>query len=380
MPSSPSEQPTPGNVRYEMRDGGCLWVHLAGDWDIRGPTPEAVLPTKALKDAQSLQFDTTELGEWDTRLLAFLDNLSRLAEDEQVTVALDDLPPGARRLLRMASAVPEYEASDEDRFAKPMAALGQRVLANASAGRDMITFLGETANSCWRLATGRAQIRWRDVAGVIVSSGPNALPIVTLISFLVGLILAFVGAIQLRMFGAELFVADLVGIGVIREMGAIMVGVVMAGRTGAAFAAELGTMQVNDEIDALRTMSVSPTDFLVLPRLIGLTLMMPFLCIYADLMGTLGGLFVGVTMLDLGPMQYYIETKASVGVNDFVIGVVMSLVFGALISFSGCYRGMRCGRSSADVGRATTASVVTSIVLLVIATALITYVCDVLGV
>ena len=244
----------------------------------------------------------------------------------------------------------------------------------------MVSFVGEIALALGRLGTGRAQVRWRDVWGVIVSSGPNAFPIVTLISFLVGLILAFVGAIQLRMFGAEIFVADLVGIGIIRAMGAIMVGVVMAGRTGAAFAAEIGTMQVNEEIDALQTMSIAPTDFLVLPRMIGLTLMMPFLCIYANLMGTLGGLFVGVTMLDLGAMQYYFETKAAVGLNDFCVGLTLSFVFGVLVSFSGCYRGMRCGRSSADVGHATTASVVTSVVMLVIATAIITVICDILGV
>jgi phospholipid/cholesterol/gamma-HCH transport system permease protein len=163
-------------------------------------------------------------------------------------------------------------------------------------------------------------------------------------------------------------------------MGAIMVGVVMAGRTGAAFAAQLGTMQVNEEIDAFHTMSVSPVDFLVVPRMLGLTLMMPFLCIYADLMGTLGGLFVGVTMLDLGAAQYYIETKSAVGVNDLIIGVTTCTVYGVLISFSGCYRGMRCGRSSADVGEATTASVVTSVVMMVVATAIITVICDILGV
>jgi phospholipid/cholesterol/gamma-HCH transport system permease protein len=154
----------------------------------------------------------------------------------------------------------------------------------------------------------------------------------------------------------------------------------MAGRTGAAFAAQLGTMQVNEEIDAFQTMGVAPVDFLVLPRMLGLALMMPFLCMYANLMGVLGGLFVGVTMLDLGAMEYYIETKAAVGVNDLVVGLVLSFVFGILIAFSGCYRGMRCGRSSADVGRATTSSVVTSIVLLVIATAVITVLCDILGV
>ena len=378
MPASSTETTTVGSVRYETRDDGSLWVVLAGRWEIGGGAPEIAAPPPG--QARSIRFDVAALGAWDTRLLAFLDRLRRQAEAAGASVAFEDLPPGAARLLRLAATVPEHDGGEEPERAMPLAALGERVLGLAASAREMIAFLGEVSVSCGRLLAGRAQVRWGDIAAVIVSSGPDALGIVTLISFLVGLILAFVGAIQLRMFGAEIFVADLVGIGIVRAMGAIMVGVVMAGRTGAAFAAELGTMQVNEEIDALRTMSISPVDFLVLPRMIGLTLMMPFLCVYADLLGNLGGLFVGVTVLDLGAMQYCIETRAAVGVNDFVVGVATSFVFGVLVAFSGCYRGMRCGRSSADVGRATTASVVTSVVMLVIATAIITVVCEVLGV
>lgn len=372
--------PAPGSVRYEALADGSVCAHLAGTWTLQGPRPAAPSPEVPWAEIRELRFEAGELGDWDSRLLVFLDGLCRAARAAEVPVSLADLPPGATRLLTLATAVPEHEGETRFRRLRPLAALGHAVVRVGRAGLDMISFVGEIALALGRLGTGRAQVRWRDVWGVIVCSGPNAFPIITLISFLVGLILAFVGAIQLRMFGAEIFVADLVGIGIIRAMGAIMVGVVMAGRTGAAFAAEIGTMQVNEEIDALQTMSIAPTDFLVLPRMIGLTLMMPFLCIYANLMGTLGGLFVGVTMLDLGAMQYYFETKAAVGLNDFWVGLTLSFVFGVLVSFSGCYRGMRCGRSSADVGRATTASVVTSVVMLVIATAIITVICDILGV
>ena len=215
---------------------------------------------------------------------------------------------------------------------------------------------------------------------IIQECGSQALPIVSLISVLVGLILAFVGAIQLSMFGAQIFVADLVGIAMVRVMGAIMTGIIMAGRTGAAFAAQLGTMQVNEEIDALKTMGISPMEFLVLPRMLALMLMMPLLCLYADLMGILGGMIVGVTMLDLSVMEYYQETKRALSLTNLWIGLFHSAVFGILVSLSGCLRGIQCGRSASAVGDATTSAVVTGIVSIVVATAIITFICQVLGI
>jgi phospholipid/cholesterol/gamma-HCH transport system permease protein len=205
-------------------------------------------------------------------------------------------------------------------------------------------------------------------------------PIVSLISFLVGLILAFVGIVQLKLFGAQIFVADLVGIAMVREMGAIMTGIIMAGRTGAAFAAQLGTMQVNEEIDALKTLGIAPMEFLVLPRMLALTLMMPFLCLYANLMGILGGWVVAVPLYGLNPIQYFSRTMEAVGLNDLFIGLFMSLVFGVLVALAGCLRGIQCGRSASAVGDAATSAVVTGIVAIIIATAVITVLCDVLGI
>jgi phospholipid/cholesterol/gamma-HCH transport system permease protein len=162
-----------------------------------------------------------------------------------------------------------------------------------------LAFIGEAFVAFLKLFTGKARFQRRDLWVIFQETGVQALPIVSLISLLVGLILAFVGAVQLRMFGAQIFVADLVGIGMVRVLGAVMTGVIMAGRTGAAFAGELGTMQVNEEIDALQTLGIPPMEFLVLPRMLALMLMMPLLCLYADLMGLLGGLIVGVGMLNL---------------------------------------------------------------------------------
>jgi len=231
-----------------------------------------------------------------------------------------------------------------------------------------------------RMFGGKARFRRSDLFLNLQECGAQALPIVSLISLLVGLILAFVGAIQLKMFGAQIYVASLVGIAMVRVMGAIMTGIIMAGRTGASFAAQLGTMQVNEEIDALQTMGFSAMEFLVLPRMLALFIMMPLLCLYADLMGILGGFVVGVGMLDLGVMEYFNQTKEAVGLTNLWIGLFHGAVFGVIIALAGCMRGIQCGRSASDVGDATTSAVVTSIVSIIVATAIITIVCNTLGI
>jgi phospholipid/cholesterol/gamma-HCH transport system permease protein len=244
----------------------------------------------------------------------------------------------------------------------------------------MVDFLGGASVAFGRLLTGRASFRRSDLVLLLLECGAQALPIVSLISVLVGLILAFVGAIELKMFGAQIYVADVVGIGMVRIMGAIMTGIIMAGRTGAAFAAQIGTMQVNEEIDALQTLGISPMEFLVLPRMVALIVMMPLLCLYADLMGIVGGIVVGTGMLDLSLAEYLNRTREAVTMNELWIGLFHSVVFGVLVAMAGCLRGMECGRSAAAVGEAATSAVVTSIVAIVVATAVITFACQVLGI
>ncbi|NOQ63728.1 MAG: hypothetical protein GQ582_04385 [Methyloprofundus sp.] len=237
---------------------------------------------------------------------------------------------------------------------------------------SVLTFVGEICLSFLRLLRGKACFRQRDLWLVMQECGPKALPIVTLISLLVGLILAFVGAMQLKVFGAQIYVANLVGLGMAREMGAMMTAIIMAGRTGAAFASQLGSMQVNEEIDALKTLGISPTDFLVLPRMLALILMLPLLCLYADLVGILGGLLVSVSLLDISALEYIEQTRSALSLNDFATGLIKSSVFGVLVVLSGCYNGMQCGRSSSSVGDAATAAVVSGIVSVVVADALLT--------
>src|SRR5947208_12776999 len=216
------------------------------------------------------------------------------------------------------------------------------------------------------LLRGRARFRVSDLFLVIQDCGPRALGIVTLISFLIGLILAFVGAVQLQQFGASIFVANLVAIAMTREIGGIMTAIVMSGRTGAAFAAQLGTMNTNQEIDALSTMGISPMEFLVLPRMLALIAMMPLLTVYADLVGILGGAVVGIGMLGLGPVQYLEQTRDAGHVSDFLIGIAKSAGFGVVVPLAGCLRGMQSGRSAAAVGLAATSAGVTSIVVRIV--------------
>jgi phospholipid/cholesterol/gamma-HCH transport system permease protein len=270
--------------------------------------------------------------------------------------------------VELAEAVPEKKGARRDLVASPvLERIGNRFISSLSSIISAINFLGEITLSFMRLLPGKVRFRAVDLFLFIQQSGPEALPIITLISFLVGVILAFIGAVQLQRFGAQIYVADLVGIAIVREMGAVMTGIIMAGRTGAAFAAQLGTMKVTQEIDAFTTIGLQPDEFLVLPRVIALVLMMPLLCLYADLIGVLGGAVVGTGMLDIPLTTYLQETRKAVTLGHLFGGVFKSTVYGVLIALCGCLRGLQCGKSSSAVGDAATSAVVTGIVAIVVA-------------
>lgn len=359
-------------------------VKLSGGWTIYHQLPHPDIFRDTLDKRPSIRrvaFDTTELEKWDSRFIIYLIEILNYCDEKKVRTGQEGLPEGVQRLLILSHAVPEKKdvrsSKNQDNVFK---AIGQSTEHWYYSMGDTMAFLGELASGFARLLMGRAQIQRSDVLMFMYENGAQALPIVSLISGLVGLIMAFVGSIQLVMFGAQIYVANLVGIAVVRVMGAIMAGIIMAGRTGAAFAAQIGTMEVNEEIDALKTLGISPMEFLVLPRILAMVLMMPLLCIWADLMGVLGGALVGVAMLDLNVMEYYNQTVAAVSLEDFVIGLIHSAVFGILVAISGCMRGLQCKRSAAAVGVAATSAVVSGIVAIIIATALITLLCNVLGI
>ena len=364
-------------------DDKTLLVSLSGNWILGNDIPPAVRFSEEIAAAgvERVSFYTGDLKGWDTGLLTFLVKIASGCALDGIALDKKGLPMGVQRLLSLASAVPVAKGAKTEFARVPLLErTGECAVSFWKGFLEMTAFIGEASAAFVRLITGRARFRRSDLFLTIQQCGAEALPIVSLISMLVGLILAFIGAIQLKLFGAQIYVASLVGIGMVRALAAVMTGVIMSGRTGASFAAQLGTMQVNEEIDALKTLGISPMEFLVLPRMIALFLMMPLLSLYADLMGILGGFAIGVSMLDLNFTEYYNKTKESVGIHDFWIGLFSAAVFGVLVALAGCMRGMQCGRSASAVGEAATSAVVTSIVSIVVAMAVITVLCHVLNI
>ena len=366
----------------DLLTSGELRVRLYGEWVLSNGARSAAEISKRVSGVprpSRVSFDAGALEAWDNVLINFLTRLETAAVERGVTVDDSGLPGGVQRLVALARAVPERQGARRtqqrpDLFTR----VGSSSLSFLAMSADLITFLGEALIGIGRMFVGRARLRRSDLMIAIEDCGPSALPIVALISFLIGLILAFVGAIQLQQFGAAIFVANLVGIAMAREMGAMMTAILMSGRTGAAFAANLGTMQVSDEVSALQTLGIPPMEFLVLPRIVALSLMMPLLTVFANIVGMLGGLLIGTLMLDITPIAYYNQTIGAVGINDWAVGLVKALLFGAVVALIGCWRGMRCQRSAAAVGSAATSAVVLCIVLIILIDATATVICTTL--
>ena len=363
--------------------GDVATISLAGDWSLAGPLPDAVAlagEVGKLGQLGRVTVDTSALGRWDSVLPAFLFELSTALAGRGVALSADAAPEGLRRLLAIAQAVPSRTTATPEARPNPVARVGLAAQSWWAALVDNVGFIGEVVLALMAFLRGRAKFRTEDVARVFAAAGPQALPIVTLIGLLAGFILAFVGGNELELFGAQIYVANLVTTGMAQEMGPLMAAVIMAGRTGAAFAAELGTMQVNQETDALRTLAVEPVQYLVVPRMLALMLMLPLLACYAILMGILGGGIVGVLVFDINPTQYAQQMRLMIGIEDFAGGIFKAAVFGAIVAVAGCLRGMRCGQDAAAVGNAATSAVVTSIVGIVVADAIINVIYHVLGI
>ncbi|MGD8933514.1 MAG: ABC transporter permease [Gammaproteobacteria bacterium] len=365
-------------------DSATLNVIFKGSWRLHDKLPSIENVTQELTADSRLEritFSSDDLTTWDSGLLVFLSKLTSYCRENKIQVIKEDLPAGVRKLLDLASSAPETRHPSQDKQQDNLLSrIGNVTIDFAEGAPDVLHFLGASIKSVGRLFTGRAQYSKSDLLYMIQRVGPDALPIVSLISFLVGLILAYMGALQLERFGAQIYVADLVGIAMVREIGALMTAIIMAGRTGAAYAAELGTMQVNEEIDAFKTLGISTMDYLVMPRLLALVFTIPLLTLYAGLVGIFAGIIVGVTVFDLSVYEYYQQTLRALSFKHFVVGMMKGTLYGILIALAGCLRGMQCGRSAQAVGLATTSSVVTSIVYIVIAASLTTIILQKLGI
>jgi len=325
-------------------------------------------------------FDTRDLGPWDSGLIAFLWDANRAATSFGLKINTSSLPDAIRKLLDLLpNGIAEPPKPQRSGF-RPFYWLGGKLI-------NMLTEIGALSDLTCRIvsggvraALGRAILRPVDLFTNTRSAGPSALTIVSVVNFLVGAILAFVGAVQLRRFAADIFVADLVGLAVVREMAAVMTGIIMAGRTGGAYAARIATMRGNEELDALEVVGIPVSDYLVLPSVLALVMTMPILYLYGCLVGILGGFLVAISMLNITAIGYYQQTLGAVPFEQFAFGFVKTLAFGLMIGLVSCRIGLLAGRSAADVGIAATRAVVAGIVGVIAMDAIFAVLADVIGI
>ena len=358
--------------------GAVLSVELGGDWSITAGTRPAWETVLAGRQPKRVVLSSASLGQWDSSLLLFLFETQLWCKITGAYCETRELPDRIRILLNQMTVSHETSVPF-DRSENFFTTVGEATLDVWSKTKVFSGFIGECVLGLTRSIKRPRKFRWADCLEEMQHCGAMALPIVGLVSFLVGVTLAYTGAIVLRQYGGDIYVADLIGLSMIREMGAVMTGVALAGRTGAAFAATLGNMRANEEIDALETLGISAVDFLVLPRLIALAVMMPLLAMYANALGIVGGMVVSLKILKIPPAAYWVETLTIVDLSDILVGLIKATTFGLIVGLSGCLHGIEAERSAAGVGRAATSAVVTAILLIIIADAVYAVIFNILG-
>jgi phospholipid/cholesterol/gamma-HCH transport system permease protein len=373
--------PSPG-FELQHHDGARASLLLSGRWVQGQPLADfASLQTELhLHAPTALLVDGSALAAWDSNLMAFLLQCYNFCLAESIEFKTRDLPEGASKLLAVATAVTPHQPPQQSDASWLQRLHPLQLLAEFVDGlKTYLAFIGELVLALTRLVLGKSNTRFTDFRHFCYQAGPDAFAIISLVGVLVGMILAYLGAVQLQQFGAEVYVANLVVIGMLREMGVLMTAVVMAGRTGAAYAAQLGTMQTNEEIDAITTMGISTMEFLVVPRILALVVTMPLLTLYANLLGIVGGGLVAGGM-GITPLQYISQGEHALSLVHLGIGLLKSVVYAVLIAIAGCRAGINAERSSAGVGEAATEAVVTSVIYLIVADAAINIIFQQVGI
>lgn len=341
--------------------GGC-WKKTQ-----RPPDHRAVLRQLDSQPA-SITLDAQSVTTYDSSFTALLLKLTRHFQHLNIPVQHTHLPGSVDRLLQLALS---SEIRSRTEHIEPDNSLsyqaGVATLELAHGFGDMLGMIGASLRSVYEYLINKSRAPFKFVLNAMQVDGPDALGIVCLIGFLIGVTLAFIGALELQRFGASIYVADLVMVGMSRELAPLMTGVVMAGRSGAAIAASLASMRANEEVDALITMGINPINYLVSPRTVGLITMMPFLVAYAYILGNLGGGLVATSMLKLTLLEYITQARSAINFANVVIGLGKGVIFGYLIAIAGALRGLKASPSAQGVGQSTTSAVVTGIVLIIIA-------------
>ncbi|MDR2812407.1 MAG: ABC transporter permease [Puniceicoccales bacterium] len=347
-----------------------LWTIAKSSWDFKDHIPKNI--TKIIVDA-------TQLRRVSSSFLVFLSHLKSWAKVNNMAVETRHLSRSVEKFFNLSQTAVIIPAQ----FSQPHGffyCVGKRTIDYCFHLKEGIFFCLSLLKSLVNTAIFFPKSKGKNLLPFLQQTGSDALPIVALISALVGLIMAFVSVVQLERFGASIYVADLVALAMTREMGCLMTGVIMAGRTGAAFAASIGSMQANEELDALQTFGIDRMAYLVTPRVIALAIMMPLLCIFADFIGIVGGMISSLPFTKSSLIQYLLQTKKALAMSDIFIGLIKSISFGVIIATIGCYKGLHCGRNATAVGEATTSAVVHGIIGIIVADALFALLCTSLGV
>lgn len=379
----PAARPPVPVIRDEA--AGALTVRPSGRWALRDGLSDACELEAELaagtRGIRVLRFDCGGVVAYDSSLICFLLKCVALCREREIAADFSGLPEDMRRLAELSLAPRgnvHEDAGPEIDEGNLFYRIGARVTRFGENCRKQLEFLGETVCAFGKFFCGKARYRGRDVLYFVQSCGIDALPIISLISFITGMILAYIGAMQLERFGATIYVVSLIAIAMFREMGVIMTSVIMCGRTGSAFAAQIGSMQAGEEISALRVLGINPVEYLVLPRIIALTLMMPLLTLYSNLVGMLGGLAV-ISTMGITLEQFWNMTVLTMNLTHLFSGLIKAVVFGGLVAWAGCFRGMTAGKSSLDVGEAATSASVLGITLIVVGDGVFAVAFNVLG-
>lgn len=367
-------------LRFSMLADGSVCVSLGSGWD-RLDTESVLTDIEAAigkaKAGSRLVFENGGLDRHDALVVSSVLRVIRAAEAAGLEADVSMLPDALSKLVRLSLVVPLHTEEAKPRE-DPITRLGRTMVSVIKESRGFFEFTGELVYAFGRLLTGKARFRKADFWITLEDCGVAALPIVGLISLLIGIILGYVAGVQLQLFGATIFMVDLVGLAMAREMGCIMTGVIMSGRSGAAFAAQIGSMNVNQEVDAYETLGLSPMEFLVLPRAMAMILMMPLLTLFSDVLGWFGGFLVALP-LDISAGEYWMQLTGSMSLRHISVGIIKSFFFGVIVAAAGCYYGLRSGRNSAAVGEAATRAVVAGITWIIVLDAVFAFVLQIIG-
>ncbi|MBK7017088.1 MAG: MlaE family lipid ABC transporter permease subunit [Sulfuritalea sp.] len=346
-------------------------VRCAGAWTVQGIARlERRLEVFSWPDEGDLAIDGSAISALDTAGAWLLHRTMRALEQRGRNVRMNGLRPEFSALLQLIASRPVTPESTAPARAGLLTNIGQQTWRGLIGMSGMLSFIGESTLILLRSLVQPRSIRWRPILHNIQTAGFEALPIVGLLTFLMGVVIAYQGADQLQRFGANIFIADLVGLSMVRELSPLLTAIIVAGRSGSAYAAQIGTMKITEEIDALRTIGVGPTELLVLPKMLALIIALPLLTLYADVTGVLGGMLMARSKLDVSFDVFLDRLGEAVSLSSFLTGIGKAPVFAAIIALVGCYRGFQVSGSADSVGRQTTVSVVQSIFLVILADAL----------